>query len=163
MNKMIAASSEQLFCDHPQSLFGTVPSQGVPHQHLWPDYGLFLCSVSLLLVMGRKKFNSQSWLFIFFLFHILLAFYFLNPLYFLMLPFKFTITTGSAGNVQNYMVKESQQKFCRSKACPASPCSKLTLAAPASGLTRCQLWKRHSVSIRYHLVVPTAPAQSAVE
>lgn len=60
------------------------------------------------------------------------------------------------------VIKESQQKFCGSKPCPASPCSQLTLAAPASGLPSSQLWKRYSVSIRYHLVVRTAPAQTAV-
>lgn len=56
---MIAASSEQLFCTHPQSHLGTVPSQGVHHQYLWPDYGSSLCSAALLLAMGRKGFNSQ--------------------------------------------------------------------------------------------------------
>lgn len=100
------------------------------------------------------------------LFHVLLTFYFLNP----SVRPGVTVQTHISPQVLQGTCKVTflcnegiTQKFCGSKACPASPCSKLTLAAPAWDLTGSRLWKRHSVSIRYHLVVPTAPAQSGTD
>lgn len=112
--------------------------------------------------MGRKKINSQLVVNLSFVPY-LLTFYFLNPLYFLMLPFKLTITTGSAENVKSYIPLQSRI-YSRSSAGPKP--ARLFPAPSSAGLPLLQVWPdpscgRHSVSVRYHLAVPTAPAQSA--
>lgn len=105
---MIAASSEQLFLSPPQSLFGTVPPQG-DLISIFGQITAHLCFFCCFFIgNGKKRVLLPEMIAHLFLFHILLTFYFLNPLYFLMLPFKFTITTGSAGNVRSYIPLQSR-------------------------------------------------------
>lgn len=103
-------------------------------------------------------------MFIFLLFYILLTFYFLN---FLCTSWCYHSNSQSpqvlAGTCKvTFLCSEGiPAEVLRVQSLPPSPCSKLTLAAPAAGLTGPRLWGRHFVSIRYHLAVRAAPARSA--
>lgn len=121
---MIAASSEQLFLSHPQSLLGTVPSPGGPHQHLWPDYGSCLFFCCFFIGNGKKRVLLPEMIA-----HLFFVPYSTNIS--LSEPSVLPDVTIQIHNHHRFCreraklhssaVKESQQKFCGSKPCPASP------------------------------------------